>query len=108
MTKGNDCDDHVPDQPNTPVFVCSNNEEESKRVLLQCCSNDPPCLRWTSEWWYRDASKSDSEYKRYSQAGYDTAWVYVNNTDYPIQYLCEINLMYGCDSEGGSGYIDIQ
>ena len=75
-------------------------------MLLQCCPSHPPCVRWTSEWWYKDANKSDSEYKRYSQAGDNTAWVYVNNTDYPIQYLCKISLKHGC--EEGSGYIDIQ
>ena len=104
VTKGNDCGDYVPDQPNKPVTVCSINEEESKRVLLHCCPSHPPCVGWTSEWWYKDANKSDSEYKRYLQAGHNTAWVYVNNTDYPIRYLCEI--MHGC--EEGSGYIDIQ
>lgn len=105
MTKGSDCDDFVPNQV-MPVLMCSTNEEESIRVLLYCCTSHLPCIGWSSEWWYKDASKSDSEYKKYSQAEHNTAWVYVNNTDYPIRYLCNISLMYGC--EEGSGYIDIQ
>lgn len=66
-------------------YVCSDNEEESMRVLLQCCPGHVPCIEWTSEWWYKDASTSNSTYQKYPQVEQSrTAWVYAINTDHPI------------------------
>ena len=102
-----DCDSWVPpNEADEPVYICSNDKEESKRIILHCCTSSLPCIGWTGEWWYRDASDPNSSFKKYPQAGGQTAWVYVNNTNYPIRYLCNISSSYIC--EKGSGYIDIQ
>lgn len=104
VTVGSDCDD----VPNMPVYyACSNDKEMSDRILLRCCTDRSPCIEWTSEWWYKNATESDGDYKKYPQIEHSkTAWVYVNNTYYPIRYLCNISSMYRC--EAGSGYIDVQ
>ena len=102
-----DCDDWpvAPSEADNPVYVCSS-EEESKRIILHCCTTTLPCIGWTGEWWYKDASDPNSSFKKYPQAASQSAWVYVNNTDYPIRYLCNISSSYKCKE--GSGYIDIQ
>lgn len=103
----NDCDDQAPpSEADEPAFVCIGNEENSEKIILHCCTSSLPCIGWTGEWWYRDASDPNSSFKQYLPTPSQIAWVYVNNTDYPIRYLCNITSSYVC--EEGSGYIDIQ
>lgn len=40
------CHDRVPDQMDVPVYVCSNDEEGSRVIVLQCCSDPIPCVGW--------------------------------------------------------------
>ena len=103
-----DCDDQAPlSEADEPVYVCVGNEEDSKRILLHCCTSSLPCIGWTGEWWYRDASDPNCSFEKYPLVdASQTAWVYVNNTDYPIRYLRNISSSFIC--EEGSGYIDIQ
>ena len=101
-----DCDDQAPpSEADEPVYVCISDEKDSKKIILHCCTNSRPCIGWTGEWWYRDASDPNSSFKKYLAAS-QSAWVYVNDTDYPIRYLCNITSSHEC--EKGSGYIDIQ
>ena len=105
-----DCDDGVSlKEADKPVYVCSSDGEEPK-VLLHCCANPSPCLEWTGEWWYKNANNPESSFTKYLQTNSKTVWVYVNNTDYPIRYLCNISssLSYDNRCEEGSGYINIQ
>lgn len=103
----NDCDERVTNQDDSPAYVCSDNEGDSKRVTLHCCVNYIPCIGWTGEWWYKNVIKPNATFKRYPDAeNSKVAWVFVNNTDYPIRYLCNISSSPICKK--GSGYIDVQ
>ena len=108
----NDCDDMVAIQDDMPVIVCRDDVPVyvcELKVILHCCTNHILChgIRWSYEWWYKDATESNSTFKRYPGAESETLWVYVNNTGYPIRYLCNISTSsHECDE--GSGYIDLQ
>ena len=106
----NDCDDGVSlKEADEPVYVCSNNGKDLQ-VLLHCCANPSPCLEWTGKWWYKIANNPESSFKKYQQTTSKTVSVYVNNTDYPIRYLCSVtsSLSYVSTCDKGNGYIDIQ
>lgn len=62
------------------------------------------CDSWTGEWWYRNLSESDATFKKFDEDT-KTVWVYLNNTDNPIRYLCNISSSDDC--EKGSGYLDL-
>ena len=105
-----DCDDEVSlKETDKPMYVCSSDGKDP-RVLLHCCANPSPCLEWTSEWWYKNAINPEDSFKKYLQTTSKTAWVYVNSTDYPIRYLCNITsrLPHHNRCKEGSGYIDLQ
>ena len=105
----NECDGRMPyNQADMPVYVCSSDEEKSRMITLQCCTNPTPlCIESSSEWWYKHVNKLNGTFQKYQEVdSTNLAPVYINNTDHPIRYLCTISASYGC--EGGSGYIDIQ
>jgi len=93
---------------NVSMYICSDDKEESKRVALHCCIKGTPCIERTYEWWYKDVSKSHTTFEKYPGAdNNETIWVLINNTDYPIRYLCIIISSAECKF-GGKGYIDLQ
>ena len=56
-------------------------------------------MEWNGEWY-----KSSNNSTQYLGEG-RSLWIYVNNTQHPVKYICNVNSSSEC--EGGSGSIDI-
>ena len=56
-------------------------------------------MEWNGEWY-----KSSNNSTQYLGEG-RSLWIYVNSTQHPVKYICNVNSSSEC--EGGSGSIDI-
>ncbi|XP_065892604.1 uncharacterized protein [Dysidea avara] len=89
-----DCDKNT--QPSSS-YITKCSDQISERVTLQCCLRH--CVEWNGEWY-----KSSNNSTQYLGEG-RSLWIYVNSTQHPVKYICNVNSSSEC--EGGSGSIDI-